>query len=130
MILFIDTSDFDNLTLCLVDGTIVKIHTADLAFNENYKTNAELEKFLKHQEVKMSELTKIVVCSGPGSFTGIRVGVSMAQGLGFALNIPVIAIPKSKIPKDIRKIDSIKGGKALVMNYGQKPNITLKKKNK
>lgn len=128
MTLFIDTSDFDNLTLALVEGAIVMIHKAELAFNENYKTNAELEKFLNHQKVKMSDLKKVIVCSGPGSFTGIRVGVSMAQGLGFALKIPVIAIPKSKIPKDIRKLDSVKGGKTLVMNYGQKPNITLTKK--
>ncbi len=128
MILFINTSDFNSLTLAVIHNATVKIHTANLAFNENYKTNAFLEKFLKHQKVKMSDLTKVVVCSGPGSFTGIRVGVSLAQALAFALHIPVIAIPKSKIPEDIRKLTTMKGGKSLVMNYGQKPNITTAKK--
>ena len=128
MILFIDTSDFNNLTLALVHGPIVKLHVANVAFNENYKTNLMLEKFLKHQKVAAKDLSKISVCSGPGSFTGIRVGVSLAQALGFALHIPVIAIPKSKVPEDIRKLSTVKGGKNLVMNYGQKPNITKAKK--
>lgn len=128
MILFIDTSDFNNLTLALVHGPIVKLHVANVAFNENYKTNLMLDKFLKHQKVTPKDLSKIIVCSGPGSFTGIRVGVSLAQALGFALYIPVIAIPKSKVPEDIRKLSTIKGGKSLIMNYGQKPNITKAKK--
>ena len=128
MILYIDTSDFNHLMLAAVNGDTVKIHTAAVAFNENYKTNAFLEKFLKHHKIKMADLTKVVVCTGPGSFTGIRVGVSLAQALGFALKIPVVAIPKSKVPKDIRKLSAVKGGKALLMNYGQKPNITKAKK--
>ena len=39
-----------------------------------------------------------------------------------------IAIPKTKVPEDIRKLDTLKGGQHLVMNYGQKPNITKAKK--
>ena len=128
MILFIDTSEFNALTFAIINGATVKISSSEVAFNENYKTNLLLEKFLKHQKVDMRELKKIIVCSGPGSFTGIRVGVSLAQALGFALNIPVIAIPKSKIPEDVRKLNTVKGGKSLVVNYGQKPNITKSKK--
>ncbi len=128
MILFIDTSEFSALTFAIINGATVKISSSEVAFNENYKTNLLLERFLKHQKVDMRELKKIIVCSGPGSFTGIRVGVSLAQALGFALNIPVIAIPKSKIPEDVRKLNTVKGGKSLVVNYGQKPNITKAKK--
>jgi tRNA threonylcarbamoyladenosine biosynthesis protein TsaB len=127
MILFINTSDFNNLTLALVNGQNVKLHTAAVAFNENYKTNEFLQKFLKQQKVKVSELTKIVVCSGPGSFTGIRVGASLAQALSFALKIPLVVIPKSKIPNDLVKLALI-AGKNSAMNYGQKPNITKNKK--
>lgn len=128
MILFIDTSDFNNLTLALIDDTSVKLHTASVAFNENYKTNEFLEKFLRKSKVKPQNLSKVIVCSGPGSFTGIRVGVSLAQALGFALKIPVIAIPKSKIPSDVRKLATAKSGKNIILNYGQKPNITKAKK--
>ncbi len=128
MILFIDTSGFGNLQFVLTNGTLVKQFTQQVEFNENYKTNEHLEKFLKKSKASLQKLTKIVVCSGPGSFTGIRVGVSLAQALGFALEIPVIAIPKSKIPEDVRKLTKFSGGKVLNLNYGQKPNITKAKK--
>ncbi len=132
MLLFIDTSDFNNLNFALINGNKgtdedIKEFSAKVAFNENYKTNEFLEKFLKKSKVTPKHLTKVVVCSGPGSFTGIRVGVSLAQALGFGLNIPVVAIPKSKIPKDLHKLYNLKSGRSLTVNYGQKPNITKAK---
>ena len=46
-------------------------------------------KILKKNELGFKELTAIEVNPGPGSFTGTRVGVSVANALGFALDIPV-----------------------------------------
>ena len=132
MLLFIDTSDFNNLHLALIDNKKSELSVAEfrasVAFNENYKTNALLEKFLIKQKVKLKNLSKIVVCSGPGSFTGIRVGVSLAQALSFALSIPMIAIPKSKIPKDLTLLLKTKAAATSSLNYGQKPNISKPKK--
>ena len=128
MILFINTSDFNNLHLAILQNSNLKEFKASVAFNENYKTNELLEKFLTKSKVKPKDLTKIVVCSGPGSFTGIRVGVSLAQALGFALSIPVIVISKNKIPKDLKTLDTLKVIVGKSINYGQAPNITKSKK--
>src|SRR3990170_5831232 len=46
-------------------------------------------KILKKNKVDFSDLTAVEVNPGPGSFTGTRVGVSIANALGFALDIPV-----------------------------------------
>ena len=46
-------------------------------------------KILKKNELDLKDLTAIEVNLGPGSFTGTRVGVSVANALGFALDIPV-----------------------------------------
>lgn len=44
---------------------------------------------MKEKNTSFSEITSIEVATGPGSFTGLRVGVSVAQALGWSLGIPV-----------------------------------------
>ena len=48
-----------------------------------------IEKLLKDQKLDYKDLEGVEVETGPGSFTGLRVGVSCANALGFALGIPV-----------------------------------------
>ncbi len=52
----------------------------------------ETEKFLDKAGVKWSDLTAIGVVTGPGSFTGIRLGIAYAKGIAMGLNIPVVPI--------------------------------------
>jgi len=54
-------------------------------------------KLIKESGIKMSDLSAIGVCIGPGSYTGLRIGLSTAKGLCFALKIPLIAINTLKI---------------------------------
>jgi tRNA threonylcarbamoyladenosine biosynthesis protein TsaB len=51
-----------------------------------------VEDVLKEADVSISMLSAVSVSSGPGSYTGLRIGVSTAKGLCYALNIPLIAI--------------------------------------
>ena len=46
-------------------------------------------KILKKNELNLKDLTAVEVNCGPGSFTGTRVGISVANALGFALDVPV-----------------------------------------
>ncbi len=52
----------------------------------------ECEKFMADAGAKWSDLTAIGVVVGPGSFTGIRLGIAYAKGLAMGLNIPVVPI--------------------------------------
>lgn len=52
----------------------------------------ECEKFLNDNGAKWSDITAIGVVVGPGSFTGIRLGIAYAKGLAMGLNIPVVPI--------------------------------------
>ncbi|WP_452601057.1 tRNA (adenosine(37)-N6)-threonylcarbamoyltransferase complex dimerization subunit type 1 TsaB [Pontimicrobium sp. MEBiC06410] len=71
-----------------------------LLLKEDYNTNyshAEqlhvfIENILKVSKINRSQLDAIAVSKGPGSYTGLRIGVSAAKGLCFALNIPLISV--------------------------------------
>lgn len=63
--------------------------------NEETKQHAAflhlaIDQLLKEHKIAIKELAAIGVSSGPGSYTGIRVGLAAAKGLCFALNIPMI----------------------------------------
>ena len=48
-----------------------------------------IEKFLKKYSLKPEDLTEIKVNTGPGSFTGLRVGLAIVNALSFVLGVPV-----------------------------------------
>ncbi|QFZ54051.1 tRNA (adenosine(37)-N6)-threonylcarbamoyltransferase complex dimerization subunit type 1 TsaB [Oceanihabitans sp. IOP_32] len=72
-----------------------------LVLKEDYDTNyshAErlhlyIDAVLKQGQINSSQLSAIAVSKGPGSYTGLRIGVSAAKGLCFALNKPLISVP-------------------------------------
>ena len=51
-----------------------------------------IEKLLQETEISKQEIDAIAVSKGPGSYTGLRIGVSAAKGLSFALNKPLISV--------------------------------------
>ncbi|MEX0799885.1 MAG: tRNA (adenosine(37)-N6)-threonylcarbamoyltransferase complex dimerization subunit type 1 TsaB [Dehalococcoidia bacterium] len=56
-----------------------------------------IERLLAASGVAKSELTAVFVCTGPGMYTGLRVGVSTAQGLAYALSIPVVGVGRLEL---------------------------------
>jgi tRNA threonylcarbamoyladenosine biosynthesis protein TsaB len=56
------------------------------------KLHVFIEKVLEKSEIGFSDLSAVCVGKGPGSYTGLRIGVSAAKGICFALDIPMIAI--------------------------------------
>ncbi len=116
MILYIDTTDYKTMHFALADKA-VKEKEFEIAYNENWKTLDHLKQFLKQNKTSIADITKIIVCSGPGSFNGTRVGVTIAQGLSFANKISMVAIAKDKVPTDLAKLTSFKGGKKIEIEY-------------
>ncbi len=85
MRLYIDTSDREIITVGVGD----KRYKTEAKEKASQKLLAFIEKLLEKRGVSLSQLTEIEVNTGPGSFTGLRVGVAVANTLGWALGIPV-----------------------------------------
>ncbi len=64
-------------------------HTAELL--------PTIERLLSQAGTTKQELTAVFACTGPGMYTGLRVGVSTAQGLGYALKLPVIGVGRLEL---------------------------------
>jgi len=56
------------------------------------KLHVYVDEVLKEAKISTLQLDAIAVSKGPGSYTGLRIGVSAAKGLAFALNIPLVSV--------------------------------------
>ena len=55
-----------------------------------------IEEILKIADIKRWEIKAVAVSSGPGSYTGLRIGLSVSKGLCFALGVPLLGVPTLK----------------------------------
>jgi tRNA threonylcarbamoyladenosine biosynthesis protein TsaB len=91
-LLAIDTAA-PRLALALLSGDRVDTLVEDMATGQAERLFPALNDLLERNGTAYADLTRIAVTTGPGSFTGLRIGLSAARGLGLALGIPVIGVP-------------------------------------
>jgi tRNA threonylcarbamoyladenosine biosynthesis protein TsaB len=75
------------------DGTLVERRTWVAGYRHGEELLARIEGLLADLGVAPSSLGGIVVGTGPGAFTGLRVGIATAKGLAHALSLPVVGVP-------------------------------------
>jgi tRNA threonylcarbamoyladenosine biosynthesis protein TsaB len=93
LLLAIDTAA-PRLQLALLrDDGHVETLVEEMAQGQAERLFPALAELLARAGATYKDLTRIAVTTGPGSFTGLRIGISAARGLGLALNIPVLGIP-------------------------------------
>jgi tRNA threonylcarbamoyladenosine biosynthesis protein TsaB len=94
VILCIETATTNCSVAIAVDGKIIALEEDN---NHQYSHAEKLHLFIDEVLAKSgtlkSSLQAIAVSKGPGSYTGLRIGVSAAKGLCFAMDIPLISIP-------------------------------------
>jgi tRNA threonylcarbamoyladenosine biosynthesis protein TsaB len=83
-----------NCSVCLAeDGKVVAVaEYAGEGYAHAEKLHVFIEQVLQKAGIAFKDLSAIAVSMGPGSYTGLRIGVSAAKGLCYALNIPLLAI--------------------------------------
>jgi tRNA threonylcarbamoyladenosine biosynthesis protein TsaB len=65
--------------------------------NHSVEVMPAIAAMLARQGVAYGDLTAVAVAQGPGSFTGLRIGMSLAKGLCLGLEIPLIAVPTLEV---------------------------------
>jgi tRNA threonylcarbamoyladenosine biosynthesis protein TsaB len=96
-VLSIDTSNY-TLGVALLDGGQVKgEYITNLKKNHSVRVMPAIEQLMKDCDVKPADLSKIVVAKGPGSYTGVRIGVTIAKTLAWTLNIPLVGISSLEV---------------------------------
>jgi len=94
MILALDTSiDKTSVALADLEGSLVVAEECShVGLSHSRSILRLIEKLMASAEITMADLSLIAVGKGPGSFTGIRIGVATALGLSHALKLPLIGV--------------------------------------
>lgn len=92
-ILNIETATKNCSVALAKDGqTILCKEIAEQGYSHAEKLHVFIEEILKESGVTFQDLKAVAVSKGPGSYTGLRIGVSAAKGVCYALGIPLISI--------------------------------------
>ena len=92
MILSIETSTDVCSVAIHKDGELIASSSSKQAYSHAERLAPMIEAILKDNNLDKAELSAVAVSSGPGSYTGLRIGTSTAKGLCYALDIPLIAV--------------------------------------
>ena len=107
-------------------------------FKKNYyqkeKLLSVIDKLFRKNKRKLQNLKGLTVITGPGPFTALRVGITIANTMAFALKIPIAGIKldefkntKELIELSYERLKKTKLQKIIVPFYDKEPNITMMK---
>ena len=98
LILNIETATKNCSVALSKDGRTIAIRElSEQNFSHAEKLHVFIEELFAESHLKLQDLSAIAVSQGPGSYTGLRIGVSAAKGLCYALSIPLIAVDTLEI---------------------------------
>jgi len=136
MILGIDATETNEAILYLFDKKLKLIKKSNYKGSNNLSEQLliNIEEFLSALNISKKSLTGIVARRGPGSYTGLRIGLTTANFMAYSLNIPIVGYEedvenKSNLSKISAEIEA-QGEKfniPIVPLYKNPPYITKKK---
>src|SRR6187431_1856868 len=92
-ILHIETSTAVCSVALSRDRTLVAFLDLEEGMNHTAQLSPIISQLIQSASIKPTDLGAIAVSSGPGSYTGLRVGSSTAKAMAYSLGIPLIAVP-------------------------------------
>ena len=96
-ILAMDTATMVSSVAVAAEERVLAEPTAETRFTHSETLVAHIEEVLRLADVKREELSAVAVSLGPGSFTGLRIGLAAAKAIAYALSIPLVGVPTLEV---------------------------------
>src|SRR5690606_11334434 len=93
----IDTSNSPLALALIEDGKVLIEETSNLKINHSLTAMPAIEEMMAKAKVAPAQLTHIAVAEGPGSYTGVRIGLTIAKTLAWSLKIPLLMVSSLKV---------------------------------
>lgn len=91
-VLGIDTSSLSTSIAVIEDDKLICEYSINTKKTHSQKLMLMLENMLQISDININEIDLIAVCEGPGSFTGLRIGMSTAKAISHVRNIPIVTV--------------------------------------
>lgn len=88
----------------------------------------KIKALLEGQGKEIKDLDGIVCFKGPGSFTGLRIGLTVADSLAYGLQIPIVSAMGDWIEEGIKRLEAGENERIALPHYGAPVHITQQKK--
>jgi len=95
-----------SISLALNGNVIAMKEKNDESYSHSTKLHSFIDEVLKKSKISIKELSAIAVSKGPGSYTGLRIGVAAAKGLCYSLDLPLVSVSTLLILAKQIKVDS------------------------
>jgi tRNA threonylcarbamoyladenosine biosynthesis protein TsaB len=92
LVLALDTTTRAGSSALARDGVVLREQPSDPSREPASRLPGDLSTLVEREHVALAEIDVFAVATGPGSFTGLRVGIATMQGLAFALDRPLIGV--------------------------------------
>ena len=91
-VLGIDTSSNATSIAVIEDNKLICEYTVNTKTTHSQKLMPMIENMLKISEINVNDMDMISICQGPGSFTGLRIGMATAKALSHVNNLPIVGV--------------------------------------
>src|SRR5262245_21667617 len=92
-VLAIETSTLAGGVALVDDGRVVAEYALDIAVTHSERVMAAADAIVREARWQPHDVEGLAVSVGPGSFTGLRIGLGTAKGLALSLDVPIAAVP-------------------------------------
>src|SRR5687767_10917964 len=92
LVLALDTTTRQGSVALAGDGGLVGVYAGDAAITHGERLPGDVTSLLDAHHLRLADVDLFAVASGPGSFTGLRIGIAIMQGFAFAGGKPLVGI--------------------------------------